>query len=105
MPKTPQQIEQEQYELRIINKDLQREQEVERLKKKHLISGTIKEQKQLVRAKRLELDDPDIEDIEEIVVPVVEPEVIVEPVIEPEVIVEENANNLLDPQPTEESTP
>ena len=95
MPKTPQEIEEEKYELRIINKDLQREQEVERLKKKHLISGTIKEQKQQVRAKRLELNDPDVEDTAEEVVPVVEPEV----------IVEENANNLLDPQPTEESTP
>lgn len=95
LDKTPQQLEEEKYELRIINRDLQREQEVERLKKKHLISGTIKEQKQLVRAKRLELNDPDVEDIEEIVVPVVEPEV----------IVEENANNLLDPKPTEESTP
>ena len=96
MPKTPQQIEEEKYELRIINRDLQREQEVERLKKKHLISGTIKEQKQQVRAKRLELNDPDVEDIEE--------EIVV-PVVEPEVIVEENANNILDPQPTEESTP
>lgn len=95
MPKTPQEIEEEKYELRIINKDLQREQEVERLKKKHLISGTIKEQKRLVREKRLELNDPDVEDIEEEVVPVVEPEV----------IVEENANNILDPQPKEESTP
>lgn len=93
--KTPQQIEEEKYELRIINRDLQREQEVERLKKKHLISGTIKEQKQQVREKRLELNDPDVEDIVEEVVPVVEPEV----------IVEENANNIPDPQPTEESTP
>lgn len=96
------QIEQEKYELRIISRDLQREQLVENLKEKYMISGTIKEQKQQVRAKRRELNDETIQEEDDDIQPVT-PEVVVvpdAPVVEPE-----NADTILDPQSTEESAP
>ena len=96
------QIEQEKYELRIISRDLQREQIVEKLKNKHNISGTIREQKQQVRAKRRELNDDTIQEEDDDVQPVT-PEVVVvpdAPVVDPE-----NANVIPDPQPPEESNP
>jgi len=51
MKKTPEQIEQEKYELRIISRDIQREESVEALKRKHLVSGTLEEQKAIVSEK------------------------------------------------------
>lgn len=51
MNKTPEQLEQEKYELRIINGELERQEAIEELKKKHLISGTISEQKETVAEK------------------------------------------------------
>lgn len=93
MKKTPEQIEQEKYELRIINRELQREENIEALKKKHLVSGTIEEQKQtvLLKAEALETEDQVEDQIEDTVL---------DPVEDP--VIEENANDILDPQPAEE---
>jgi len=52
MNKTAEQLEQERYELRIINGELERQEAIEELKKKHMISGTIAEQKATVAEKR-----------------------------------------------------
>lgn len=93
MKKTPEQIEQEKYELRIISRELQREEAIEALKKKHLVSGTIEEQKQtvLLKAEALETEDQVEDPIEDTVL---------DPVEDP--VIEKNANDILDPKPAEE---
>lgn len=93
MSKTPEQIEQEKYELRIINRELQREEAIEALKQKHLVSGTIEEQKQIVmlKAEALETEDQVEDPIEDTVS---------DPVEDP--VIENNANDILDQQPAEE---
>ena len=51
MNKSNEQLEQERYELRIISAELQRQESIEELKKKHFVSGSIEEQKQTVTEK------------------------------------------------------
>lgn len=96
MKKTSEQIEQEKYELRIISRELQREEALEALKKKHLISGTIEEQKMTVleKSEALEMEAEDqVEDpIEDTVKDPVE-----DPIVE-----EEHANTIRDTQQSEE---
>lgn len=93
--KTPQEIEQEKYELRIINRDIERQQSVDDLKKKHLISGTLDEQKLIVKEKEdclekgTEYSDRFKEEIKEekIVEPIIEP--VIEPITTDEQVIEE----------------
>lgn len=93
MKKTPEQIEQEKYELRIISRELQREEAIEALKKKHLVSGTIEEQKEIVTRKTEALETEDqVEDPIE--------DTVSDPVEDP--VIENNANDILDQQPAEE---